>query len=252
MDKIIAWLKIYQKPHEKNEEILRHLDFWLNIFKDNKYKIIIYNENIELPEHYYSQYQIINRSQIMENISCQFIQQQINSNNIIADRWKKAASALSFPYFYCKEKYVWNIDASDIMMDGPVNYYLDKIFDCLNKNNLPLLSSDIYLTTPNKSWSFGIHLSEREKMRQLIQAVLPIKVKNCGWGINLDHMLDCYFKSGAYPHKHIAFTTYDWIKHEGENGLWSRFNRKKNLGECNLYGNKKAYGKLNSRSLLIT
>jgi hypothetical protein len=189
--KTIAWLKVFKKPHEKIEEIERHIDFWLDAFKNNKYRIIIYNENVELSEKY-NKFDVLSRSDVLKNPVCRVISEKIYASSTLAERWKNAASALAFPYFYFSSEYIWNIDASDIVMDGPIESYLDKIFVALNQYNLPFLSSDIYLTTPNLSWSFGINLAQSHHMNNIIEAALDISVSPADWGTNLDHLIDQY------------------------------------------------------------
>ena len=246
-----VFLKIFNKGDLNFH--LDHLDFWFDKFKDqNKYKIYLYNENVEFKflEKYSNISTIINREEIIKNIECKNIAEDILNSKILNDKWKGAAFALCIPFFYLQEEYIWGIDSDDLKLQGNINYYLDRVEELIKQYNLPILSSDIYFSVPNNSWSFGITLAHKEKFKKILKEVLYTPVKEPGWGNNLDHMIDQYFKRNTEIY-YISFTTPDKFEHCGKNGLHSWFDTTENMSACDLYGQRIQYANKNNRSILI-
>jgi hypothetical protein len=244
--KIACWLKIMKRDKFSMDFIYNNLDFWLKVFDREKYEIYIYNENIEELSDKYTKYKIVNKKDVVEKY--EKLYDEIVNSKIINNKWKNAAFALAAPYFYLEDELVWQIDADDIILEGKTNYYIDRVEDELK--NLPVLSSDIYFSVPNNSWSFGITYANRKRFREIVEKALKLNTFECGWGRNLDHQIDQYFKL-VERFEYISFTTPDRFIHEGKDGLKSYFDIGKNLSACDLYGKRIQYGRKNNRSLLI-
>jgi hypothetical protein len=249
---IAVWLKIMNRK-EGLDFVLYHLDFWLDAFKDNsKYDIFIYNENIEnLPEKYTT----INKDIILKSSEeCRRINELVQTTPWLADKWRGAGAALSLPYWYLKDyEYCWGIDADDLVLscDDKINYFLGKIEEAVINNNLPVLSSDIYYSCPNNSWSWGITFANITKFSKIVEKSLNLQTFKPGWDRNLDHQIDQYFKLIKPQILPIAFTTIYQFQHGGKNGLKSYYDPIKKHSACNLYNEKIQYGIKQPKTLLI-
>ena len=163
-------LKIFQKPHENLQIILENLNYWLEVFSDPKYCITIYNENVSLPNEF-SRHKIIDRQHLRDqSVECKKLEEQIVKSFILSARWKNAASALSFPYWFHQEELIWNIDASDLQAGTNETNYIQQAENYLLDHNLPMFNQDIYLL-PNYQFSFGVHLSRTSEMKKIIETV---------------------------------------------------------------------------------
>jgi hypothetical protein len=252
---IAVWLKIMNRK-EGLDFVLYHLDFWLEAFEDKeKYDIFIYNENIENLPVKYNEYRILNKDEIINSSEdCARINGLTKTTPWIDDKWRGACAALSLPYWYLKNyEYCFGIDADDLILDcgDKIDYFLDKIEEVIVGSNLPVLSSDIYYSTPNNSWSFGITFANIEKFKKIIEKSLNLKTYEPGWARNLDFQIDQYFKLIEQQISPIAFTTEYRFIHGGEGGLKSYYDPIKKHCACDLYGKRIQYGSKQPRTLLI-
>lgn len=249
-----VWLKIMNR-REGLDFIFKHLDFWVNAFSNKeKYKIFIYNENIENIPEKYIEYTIINKKKIIEENNCEEITRLVQSTPWLDDKWRGAGFALTTPYWYLTEfEYVWNIDADDLILDcgNKIGHFIEEIEQYVITKNTTVLSSDIYYSTPNDSFSFGITFANRLKFADAIKKALSLQTYNPGWLRNIDFQLCQYFRHVDYQLSPIAFTTIYQFVHGGENGLKSYYDAEKKMCACNLYNKRIQYGAKKDKTLLI-
>lgn len=179
---IDVWAKIMRRA-EGDQYVLRHLDYWLAEFSDkNKYNIIIYNENFDLPSSY-NNYTTINTNELLKIEECKNWYDIIYNSKISnsgGKNWKKTAFVLTIPYIYLKSKYVLNADADDVKFTGSISGYVDIALYMMKKFNYPTLSYD-YIFSHNpyddrgimpNHWSFGLNISNRERVKDIIIAAI--------------------------------------------------------------------------------
>lgn len=251
---IAVWLKIMNRK-EGVDFVLKHLDFWLNAFSNKeKYNIVIYNENIDNLQDKYNQYKIVSKNDVKSyNEGCATITKLVAETFWLDEKWRGAGFALSIPYWYFDAEYVWNIDADDLILDcgDKINHFIDKVENTLIENKNPILSSDIYYSTPNDSFSFGIAFAHRKQFSEIIKRSLNLRTYQPGWFRNLDFQLCQYFRSIEPKISPIAFTTKYEFVHGGENGLKSYYDEDKKICVCNLYNTRIQYGEKKPKTLLI-
>lgn len=255
---ITVWLKI--KMRSSLDSVLKCLNFWLAVFSDtSKYKVVIYNENVILPEEY-KIYPIVSRQDLLNIPDCKKIHDQIQSNHIVPF-WKPAAFALSAPYFVTKDTdLVYNIDADDIVIFGPIKTYLSKLEQVFNNSNIFTMSYDMhyschqgnYYHAKPHHWTFGVNLSRTEWMRNLILKQLFIPIPSPPWGINIDYMID--YKLDSIETPYICFITPNHLVHHVSGNFnhnkFTKFLKHANKVETKLYGAIQVVEK-HKRTLLI-
>lgn len=222
---ILVWLKISEIKNQISSQdcdnfVLAHLNYWLGVFADkSKYKIIIYNENFNLPESY-SCYEIMTRKDIMSDISYnKFITEY---NNKLAHRWRNTCSAMIAPYFIFKDyKMVWNIDAIDMLVLGDIRNNILKIENYFSENQLFTFSADLHLSygmLPSfrkHHFCFGVNLSSIKKMKKILMNQMNAKldIPSSPYGTNVDLITDIYLENYQVE-KPICFLTKDYFIHE--------------------------------------
>ncbi len=253
---IPVWLKVRMRANNL-DLVLKSLNYWISVFSNKeKYDLYIYSEDIDLPADY-NCYKIIRKNNLLDDIECQKIFNQIQTS-CIDNRWKPAAFALSAPYFYLKtEKLVYNIDADDILIFGPVKKYIQNLENKFNEFNLDTISYDMHYSVhqggffnfrPNH-WSFGLNLSNRQFMKKLIlKCFFSQNVPTAPWGNNIDYLIDINLEKGHSPY--YAFATpsqfihywainanldedYKGIKYIGNNKIESKLFGKTTIAEKN-------------------
>ncbi|CAF5102388.1 unnamed protein product, partial [Rotaria sp. Silwood1] len=101
----------------------------------------------------------------------------IRDSKIFSEGWKGAGIALTLPYFYLDGyDYVWNIDADDIVLEGPAEYYLANVEFLLKMLKFPILSSDLYLSGSIQHWSFGVAFANRLVFKAMIESLINVSV----------------------------------------------------------------------------
>jgi hypothetical protein len=229
---ITAWLKI--RNRRSKEFVLKHLQYWLAVFSDtSKYKIYIYNENFDLPTYYYEAYTVVNKSQLLSHMECRKLYDKIICSKI-SEKWKPAAFALSAPYYYSNDKYIWNIDADDIIMHGPTEDYLDMAMKAIEDFDLPVISYDYIFSyniydiwrakvfMPNH-WTFGITAANSEKFKnEILNQVIANSANYINLmpafnphELNLDVLVSTHLKIHRQYDRYAAFITNDGFVHRG-------------------------------------
>lgn len=255
---INVWLKI--RMRDSVDSVLKCLNFWLAAFDDkSKYNIFIYNENVNLPVEY-SNFPVVRRHNLLDNVNCRKIHDQIQKNHI-ASHWKPAAFALSAPYFYLdNSELVYNIDADDIVLLGPIKNYLSKLEESFNDNKIFTMSYDMhyschqgdYYPIRPHHWTFGVNLSRRLPMRDLILKQLFAPIPSPPWGTNIDYIID--YKLDSVDTPYVCFITPNHLVHhihgDYNQNKFSRFEKTSSRVETKLYGRTQFVDKHN-RTLLI-
>lgn len=242
---INIWLKI-RKRYQLDQDpdfILRHLNFWLDLFSDRAlYKIWIYNEDFNMPEEFAEKIKditILNRTLLLENEDCKYIFDEIGKSVVISEWWKATAFALAAPFFYFKEEqYIFNIDADDMKLDGPALEYLMKAYNFAVSEKLDTISYDVLYSRNGLSvelpnvWTFGVNIGSTYKMRNVILTnIHNTEIKGQGAGLSLDLIIDHHLKS---VNNYVAFITPDKLHHMEVNT--TRFDVEKNLVEVGHHG----------------
>jgi hypothetical protein len=255
---ITVFLKIRQR--ESLDSVLKCLNFWLGAFDDrSKYNVFIYNENCVLPPEYHS-YNVITRAHMLDDSGCRKLFEKVN-NSAIHHRWRGAAFALSAPYFYRHSTdLIYNIDSDDIIIYGPIKSYLQKVEEEFNNPKIFTLSYDMHYSThtggyyhirPNH-WTFGINLSRKKAIYDIILKGLFNPPDPPPWDLNIDYVVDKALDKINTPY--ICWITPDYLIHhihkEYNMNKFSKFDKQKGLVESKLYGTVE-YKDKNSRTLLI-
>lgn len=243
--KITAYLKI--KSRSSKDFVLKTLNYWLGVFDDKtKYDIIIYSEDIDLPKEY-NGYNILRKNNLLDNISCLKLNNYINDSKLITHHWKGAFAALSNIYSYeATNDLIYNIDADDIIIYGPVKSYLRQVEELFQDPKMKTISSDLHLSAhigdfysrrPNH-FSFGVNLSRRDFMKNLILKSIFKPIPDIGFGINLDYMIDKQLETIDTPY--IGFVMPSLFSHQwgpGDNDKKTvRYDLQKNKIVSNLCG----------------
>lgn len=244
---INVWLKIRNRPFENQGErfVLKHLEFWLAVFNDqSKYKIWIYNEDFKIPNNFKYKLKnipILNREKLLLNKNCKFINDEIKKENILSEWWKPTAFALAAPYFYFShpDQYIFNIDADDLILEGPAIKYIEKAYNFAVENKLETFSYDIlyskngFSTDQPNVWTFGLNISSTSKMRNIILSNLKNKsiIGQGEVGLNLDLLINYHTK---LINNYVSFITPDNLVHMEINS--TKFDKEKNKVEVLHHG----------------
>lgn len=237
-NKITAYLKI--KSRFSRDFVLKALNYWLGVFDDKtKYDIIIYSEDIDLPREY-SCYKIIRKHNLLENISCVKLNNCIKQSSIITPHWKGAFSALGSIYTYeMNNDLIFNVDADDFLIYGPIKSYIRQVENMFNDPQIKTLSADLHLsahigdffTKRPHHFSFGLNLSRREFMKNLILKSILKPLPELGFGVNLDYMIDKQLETINTPY--IGFVMPSLLSHQ-----WGPGDRDKKTVKYDLNKNK--------------
>lgn len=227
---INVWLKIRNRGNL--DFVLKHLNFWMASFSnENKYKIYLYNEDVNLPENY-GYLTILNRHSLLQNPTCKQLNDLISKTNI-SHRWKLTAFALAAPYYYLNDhEYIVNVDADDILMLGNIEYYIDKVISIMHENNLPTLSYD-YIYSFNTfdgnrnvlphHWAYGVNISKTQPLKQIIDTIMLNIMKYSGYlkrvniqhELNLDMLTSAYLATDGNNLQYHTFITKEGFLHRG-------------------------------------
>ncbi len=225
-----VWLKIRDRKDISrfgftNQKALIHLDYWLNVFKDDtKYEVYIYNENFTVNNDHFKNKNIsdiLNRKDVNKK-TCGRLNDLINKSQIKYN-WKGAAFALSAPYFYFEEndEYVWNIDSDDLLMENDINNKINKVYDFCTSEKLTTISHDLIFsynsTEKNHHWTFGLNLSHLPSMKKIILNNINDEIKNTNGrcGVNLDLVVDNYLEFNNNKDEYHCFITENKFWHMG-------------------------------------
>lgn len=262
---IDVWLKI--RDRSNLDFVLKHLSFWLSTYSDtSKYKIHLYNENLNLPPEY-AIYNPINKNKLLDNQDCKRVFDLINSSRI-SNRWKPAAFALVAPYYYLNNSsYIINIDADDIISLGDISQYSDKIIEIMEREGLPTLSYD-YIFSNNlfehdknrmpHHWTFGFNFSKQNTMKIILDKILNnvqhyasyIKGINMNIEVNIDILLSSFLLNEGKHYKYFCFITKEGFYHRGFNNF-EVYSCKYLDGFNVFFQNKTAIHPLHYKSILV-
>jgi hypothetical protein len=227
---IDVWLKI--RDRQNLEFVLKHLNYWLATFSNrDKYRIYIYNEDINNLPSVYSSYKMLKRNDLYEDRECQNIRATVERSHM-SDRWKNTLLALALPYFYLKNsEYLINVDADDIFVPN-AEYYTNLVINIINQYNLPTLRYD-YIYSHNvfdenrkvlpHHFAFGFNISHSVRMKNVILNITNnidkyskrIPRLNIGMECNLDILFTSFFQMEGNSFKYHTFITKECFYHSG-------------------------------------
>jgi hypothetical protein len=256
---ITVILKI--RMRDSINSVLKCLNFWLGAFDNkDKYEVFIYNENCNLGSEYNS-YNVITRAHLLDDPGCRKLFDKINNSNI-HQRWRGACFALSAPYFWrFSNDLVFNIDADDIQIFGPIKSYLEKVEEAFNDPQIFTMSYDMHYSAHSvkefsrfrpSHFTFGVNLGRKKEMHDIILKGLFNPPVPPPWDLNIDYVVDKALENFSTPYVCWISPNYliHYIHREYHMNKLSRFDKDKNSVESRLYGSIE-YKPKHQRTLLI-